>query len=83
MPGIDASSRAKRQADAMQADGVMRTALPQHGQGCAAFGKKILGVDFNEVKGWQLLKQLAVVRVPPTYADGCGMGWGRGHREIR
>jgi hypothetical protein len=53
--------------------------LPKHGQSSTAFGKKILGVDFNEVKRRQCGEQLAVVGMPPADADGRGGGWGFRH----
>jgi hypothetical protein len=81
MPGIDTHCRAQRQADPMQADGVVLTALPQHSQSRTAFGKKIFGVDFNEVKRLQRFKQITIVRMPPANADRCGMGCGLGDRN--
>ena len=59
----------------------MLTVLTKHGQSSAAFGKKILGVDFNEVKGRQGFKQVAIVRMPPANADRCGMVCGLGDRN--
>jgi hypothetical protein len=57
----------------------MRTTLPQNAHRRAAFGKKILGMDFNKVKRRRRFKQLAVVRMPPANADRRGMGGGCSH----
>ena len=63
----------------MQTDGVMCTGLPKQGQSSATLSKKILGVDFNEVKWRQCFKQFAIVRMTPANADGHGTGWGCSH----
>ena len=50
VPGIQPDGRAQRQTHAVQADGVVRTALLQHGQRRTARGEEILGMDFQKIQ---------------------------------
>ena len=68
MPVVHPAGRAQRQAHAVQADGVVFAALAQHGQGRAAGGEEIFGMDFDEVQRRAGLQQLGVMRVPPSDA---------------
>ena len=68
VPGIKAACGAQSQPDAMQADGVALTRLTQHSQRGAAFGKKILGMNLDEVEVGQRLQQVAIVWMSPAYS---------------